>query len=89
MGKGADFRCALALSANVHHWANRAEMVELKHSVTLGARGPWAEKGKAPLYDGGTHNLETGYLIRVPLNSKRFWKRAVRSHSAIDVWQRR
>ena len=50
-------------------------MVELKHSVTLGARGPWAEKRKAPSYEGGTHNLETSGLIEAPLNGKRFWRK--------------
>ena len=69
-GKGADFRCTLMLSLE-----NRAEMVEIKHSVTLGARGPWAEKQKAPSYESGTHNLETGGLIGAPLNGKRFWRK--------------
>ena len=50
-------------------------MVELKHSVTFGARGPWAEKRKAPSYEGGTHNLETGDLIEAPLNGKQFWRK--------------
>lgn len=41
----------------------------------LGARGPWVEKRKAPLYEGGTHNLEIGGLIGAPLNGKRFWRK--------------
>ena len=76
----------MRVSANAHRWAKRSGMVELKHSATLGARGPWAEKRKAPSYEGGNHNLETGGLIGAPLNGKRLWRRAERSHSAIDAW---
>ena len=60
---------------NAHRWANMVEIVGLKHSVTLGTRGPWAENRKVPSYEGGTHNLETGSLIGVPLNGKMFWRK--------------
>ena len=50
-------------------------MVGLKHSVTLGARRPWVEKGKASSYEGWTHTLETSDLIGAPLNGKQFWRK--------------
>lgn len=78
------------VSANAHRWANRAEIVGLKHLVTLGARGSWAEKRKKRHRTKvGPTTWKLAVLLAVLLNGKRFWKETERAPSAIDAWQRR
>ena len=51
-------------------------MGKIEYPVTWeGTRGPRVEKRKVPTYEGGTHDLETGSLIGVPLSGKRFWRK--------------
>ena len=54
-GKGANFRIAGQTGPK---WRG------LKPLVTLGAGELWAEKRKAPMYEGGTHDLEIGSFDR-------------------------
>jgi len=85
-GKGADFRCVIsATSLGKQGWNG-------------GALSPWSRwapencgrrNEKRQRTKVGPMTWKPAVLIRAPLNGKRFWRRAERSHSSIDAWQRR